>query len=548
LTVDVLFLGHAGLQISCGGRTILCDPWFNPAYLWSWFPYPDNSHLVRDDQLLNPDFLFVSHLHQDHFDRQFLSRVSKDSTVLLPKYEVGHLRRALEALGFSRFTELPFDSEIPLAPDLTVTAYPFVTPADGPLGDCALLVRYQGTSLLNLNDARPPRPEELRRKGSVDALFLQHSGAIWYPMVYDMPPERRQREIRRKQANQIARLMAYLDAIRPEHFFPVAGPPCFLDDDLFMYNAFSPEESIFYDPLQLQRIAPADALRWHHGTHAYHAPRGDGPIGHVIYPGTRVLLENGVVEVVPPDNEHVLSAYVEKKEYLDGYRMSWSDALGKFRESLPPSMSTEELLSAAAWMRDFLREARRLREGINGRVLMEGERGAFVLDFIEADLVPADSRACRYGFRFAPGVLEHALVSRCPDWVNEVFLSMRFTAWRVGGYNDYLYAFFKSLNEETLEAVERFFSSSPPVKELVKAGSYYVQRNCPHMGGDLLEFGELDDRGILTCRLHGWQYDLATGECLTSGDRLIYRTTTPGDREVAGELAPPRHPSGDRST
>ncbi|WP_280208778.1 hypothetical protein, partial [Nocardia cyriacigeorgica] len=38
----------------------------NPAYFGSWFPFPDNSQLDWDT-LGNCDFLYVSHLHRDHF-------------------------------------------------------------------------------------------------------------------------------------------------------------------------------------------------------------------------------------------------------------------------------------------------------------------------------------------------------------------------------------------------------------------------------------------------------------------------------------------------
>ena len=48
-----------------------------------------------------------------------------------------------------------------------------------------------------------------------------------------------------------------------------------------------------------------------------------------------------------------------------------------------------------------------------------------------------------------------------------------------------------------------------------------VQRSCPHLKADLTRFGEEKD-GILTCTLHGWQFDLETGRCLNSDDRRLY--------------------------
>ncbi len=40
--MEVTFLGQAGLYIETRGASILCDPWFSPAYFASWLPFPRN--------------------------------------------------------------------------------------------------------------------------------------------------------------------------------------------------------------------------------------------------------------------------------------------------------------------------------------------------------------------------------------------------------------------------------------------------------------------------------------------------------------------------
>lgn len=42
---------------------------------------------------------------------------------------------------------------------------------------------------------------------------------------------------------------------------------------------------------------------------------------------------------------------------------------------------------------------------------------------------------------------------------------------------------------------------------------YGIEADCKHMKASLAQ-GEVID-GILTCRWHGWRYDLASGDCLT---------------------------------
>ena len=55
-----------------------------------------------------------------------------------------------------------------------------------------------------------------------------------------------------------------------------------------------------------------------------------------------------------------------------------------------------------------------------------------------------------------------------------------------------------------------------------------MERYCPHRRADLAIFGEVDG-GVLTCALHGWQFDLETGRCLTADDRRlrVRRADTP---------------------
>ena len=103
-----------------------------------------------------------------------------------------------------------------------------------------------------------------------------------------------------------------------------------------------------------------------------------------------------------------------------------------------------------------------------------------------------------------------------------MFLSLRFSAWRPGDFSEELFAFLKSLNAERLAVLERYVTekqaathTAPRDEEDVVIGDYAVQRRCPHKGADLGRFGDVDGC-ILTCNMHGWQFDLETGECVNA--------------------------------
>ena len=208
----VTYLGHAGLRIDTAHGSILCDPWTNPAYFCSWFVFPDNSGLDWD-RLGQTDYLYVSHMHQDHFDPALLrDHVSPAATVLLPDFPVPELRESLQRLGFTRFRTLPSGKTVRLG-GLRLMIQALKSPADGPLGDSVLAVSDGTAAVLNQNDARPADLDPILSFGRFDAHFLQFSGAIWWPWAYELPEAAKRRFGAAKRANSLDRALRYARAV-----------------------------------------------------------------------------------------------------------------------------------------------------------------------------------------------------------------------------------------------------------------------------------------------------------------------------------------------
>ena len=189
--MQVTCIGHAGFRIDTPAGSVLCDPWVNPAYFGSWFVFPDNSGLDWA-ALGDCDYLYISHLHKDHFDPQLLTdHVNKDAVVLLPDFPVPDLKRELEKLGFHRFFETTDSVKHRVSGpkgSLDVMIIALRAPADGPIGDSGIVISDGTTTVFNMNDSRPLALDMLAEEfGHIDVHMLQYSGAIWYPMVYDMP-------------------------------------------------------------------------------------------------------------------------------------------------------------------------------------------------------------------------------------------------------------------------------------------------------------------------------------------------------------------------
>ncbi len=534
--MKITFLGHAGALVDTAHGSILCDPWFSPAFFASWFPFPDNRDLLSGrviDAISSPDYLYVSHSHDDHFDARFLhDHVSKDAVVILPDFPTSDHRRALEAIGFRNFLETHNGEPIEID-GLRLLTHALIAPTDGAIGDSSLAIDDGTATLFNQNDAKPTDLDAILEFGPYDGHLVQFSGAIWYPMVYRIPAQERKALGRRKRKNQFARATRFVREIDATNFFPFAGPPCFLDEELFHLNDFGTDDSNIF-PDQASVLAEAD----------------DAGItnGRLTVPGTVVTLERGSCTVThPAADEAAFRPFTDKEQYLREYQAGVVSIIAAEKAGWPRH-EVDVVAELTEWWMPLLTTADNTCAGVNARVLVEvfdsddaaGDHTAdqiddvaVVVDFLDRRVAAWKGEDCLYRLRIPRPLIERCIQRRDPNWVNALFLSCRFEAERDGPYNEFVYNFFRSLSTERMAYTERYYSELAAPRDVFELHGYVIQRHCPHLRADLTRWGSVEG-SVLTCALHGWQFDLETGECLTSDDREIYA------RPVDGITPPPR--------
>src|SRR5690349_13884271 len=110
-------LGHAALSVRSGPSSLLVDPWLIGSCYWrSWWHYPPSPE--PSDELLAPDFLYLTHHHFDHFHYPSMRRIDRRAHVVIPRFGVDVMAGELRALGFESVTELPHGEVLELAPGL----------------------------------------------------------------------------------------------------------------------------------------------------------------------------------------------------------------------------------------------------------------------------------------------------------------------------------------------------------------------------------------------------------------------------------------------
>jgi UDP-MurNAc hydroxylase len=240
-----------------------------------------------------------------------------------------------------------------------------------------------------------------------------------------------------------------------------------------------------------------------------------------MIPGSVATLSKGGLAVEHPMPDHRVQAiFAEKRSYLEDYKARKQPLIDRVMGSLPRGQ-VEILPALKEWFEPLLEQADLNCIGVNGRVLLDLGGEEIVLDFQQRRVAEYGGEAYDYLFRIDPALVEHQILNHEEDWTNELFLSCRFEAQRKGAYNEYVYNFFRCLSPERMQYSEAYYAQSAPVRQLWECGNFMVQRSCPHLKADLTRFGE-EKEGVLTCILHGWQFDLATGKCLTSEEVRLY--------------------------
>ena len=240
-----------------------------------------------------------------------------------------------------------------------------------------------------------------------------------------------------------------------------------------------------------------------------------------MIPGSTADLKGGECTLTHPSDP--MEIFDNKADYIEQMAQRMAPVLAAEKASWAPAEGEPLLGPLKELFEPLMAQSDVICDGIGYPVgLVLGEKGdpnaeTVVVDFPARTVrAPAEGDGkYRFGFRIPPELVRTVLRDNEPDWVNSIFLSTRFQAWRIGGYNEFLYTFFKVLTDERIAYADGWFAESHDDTASVELDGWEIQRRCPHLKADLSKFGVVEGTN-LTCNLHGWQWDLETGRCKTS--------------------------------
>jgi len=242
--MKIQFLKSATTIIESGDVKILTDPWLvDGEYYGSWHHYPP--YEFRSSDFDDIDFIYISHIHPDHFSRATLSKLNKNIPVLIHNYEIKFLKRNIESLGFT-VTELPNNHRTHLKNEVHINIFAAdncnpelcmkhfgcgkIEAKFGSTQIDSLSVIDDGrSSVLNVNDCPfglasvCAKPIE-QQYGQVDFMLVGYAGAGPYPQcIANFSADEKATAAVSKQAQFVRQGRQFLELFKPKYFMPFAG-------------------------------------------------------------------------------------------------------------------------------------------------------------------------------------------------------------------------------------------------------------------------------------------------------------------------------------
>ncbi len=109
-------------------RTVIaCDPWVGAGDEIGWISYPLHKNGANVLKSIKPNFVYISHLHTDHLDPKTLSKINKNTKIIIKKFIDQRLKRKILKLGFYNIIECEAWKKYKLNKDISIGIVPQIS-------------------------------------------------------------------------------------------------------------------------------------------------------------------------------------------------------------------------------------------------------------------------------------------------------------------------------------------------------------------------------------------------------------------------------------
>jgi UDP-MurNAc hydroxylase len=242
---------------------IFCDPWLVDGEMYgSWCQYPPYKFNPKDFE--GVDYIYLSHIHQDHFSKKTLSQMNKNIPVIIFNFKSKSLKMGIESLGF-KVIEVNHNERTHLKNNLYINIlsadncnpeichkYFGCTPLEVKFGftaiDTMCVIDNNDQVVVNTNDC----PYDLSFTASqlikekynhIDLLLVGYTSASAYPQCFTMNLNEKEIAVQKLKKDFLLKAERYVELFKPKYFMPFAGRYT-LSGKLSSLNKFKGSSSI----------------------------------------------------------------------------------------------------------------------------------------------------------------------------------------------------------------------------------------------------------------------------------------------------------------
>jgi UDP-MurNAc hydroxylase len=217
------------------GISVLFDPWLVGSCYWrSWWNFPEINRELIDS--LRPDYIYLTHLHWDHFHSPSLKLFDRETTVLVPKIPGTRMTRDLRSIKMKNVVEIPHGGKFTLGEGFDLYSYQFGLFA----ADSAAVVTTKNVTLLNANDCKIfglPLKAIKKKFPKIDFCFRSHSSAT--PLPYTIKNYELGFGDFRTRQDYIDEFTSFSLGVGARYAVPFASNHCFLHRETLKFNGTS---------------------------------------------------------------------------------------------------------------------------------------------------------------------------------------------------------------------------------------------------------------------------------------------------------------------
>jgi UDP-MurNAc hydroxylase len=277
--MQIEYITHASLLFDDGKTRLLTDPFYFFEKLIASFicHYPHRD--LSSDSFPQLDFVFCSHIHDDHCHKKTLFALqNKIDCILLPANQ-SRFEKKIHGYGFRNIAFLENEKTRLLPNGLKLTCF-----HDKNGVDTALIVEWHGKTFLHQNDCRLDVEtfERMASRFKIDFAFVPHTGnQELFPLLLSLSDEDWLKLSREREDEGLSGFIESLKILKPQCVIPYSFTIAYHNHDQIKLNAYNRTTPVEFQKILKKEIPEIESL--------------------ILQPGD-ILDENGTIQKYRDEN------------------------------------------------------------------------------------------------------------------------------------------------------------------------------------------------------------------------------------------------------